>query len=630
MMQVIREKARGIVAWGIILVIAFVFTFWGVSGYFDIGGPSTVAVVDGTKINAMQIDEMYNIWRINMQKQGYDISAMDEMFVKNQIMRTIVEQQALTGTLQKLGFVISDNVLIESIRSNPNYQVDKKFSLERYKAMMASTGFSEKELAFRQKQELMVSQLHAGISATNFVLPDEAKLVIAIRDQKRDFGYSIIPAKNYIKDVSLDEQEIEQYYQTHSTSFMVPEKVKLDYVELSITDLMDKIEISEENIRDYYEQNKQFFAEPDLVNIRHIMVAAEPGSDMAKGGEAEEQINDLYARLRQGADFAMLAKQMSDDELSAEEGGDLGWISRNDDYPAEVYELKEPGEFTKPVQTDWGWHIFQLLDRKGGSVREYTAVKTTISDRFKREAAEKIFSNKGAELANIAYENSGSLVGVSEQLDLPIKTTELFARNGGDGIAAASNVVEAAFSEDVLKSGFNSEVLRISDDSYVVVRLNQYQPQYQQELAEAQPKIKELLLNQKAQERAKEVGLKLEQKLKDGELPNKATAAQKLSWQTQKDIRRDNRKVNKQVLQFVFAMPKPQEQASVAGWQLSDGDFVVIALNKVTAGNTELGEDSALPDMVARQINSVEAQKQIAAVQASLIDQAKIKYKNQE
>lgn len=630
MMQIIREKARGLVAWGIILVIAFVFTFWGVSGYFDLGGPSTVAVVDGKKINAMQIDDMYKRWRLNMQRQGYDIGAMDEIFVKNQIMRALVEQQALTGTLQKLGFVISDRVLIDSIRNNPTYQENKKFSIERYKAVLAASGMSDKELALQQKQELIVSQLQAGVSATNFVLPAEANMVIAIRDQKRDFGYSIVPAKNYISNVSVDDQEISQYYETHSAAFMVPEKVKLDYVELSITDLMDKIDVTEENIRDYYEQNKQSFAEPDLINVRHIMIAAEPGSDMAKGGEAQEQINDLYMRLQQGADFAQLAKQLSDDDLSAEEGGDLGWISRNDDYPAEVYELKEPGEFTKPVQTDWGWHIFQMLDRKGGSIRDYAAVKSTISDRFKREAAEKVFSNKGAELANLAYENSGSLVSVSEQLDLPIKTTELFAHNGGEGIAAAPSVVEAAFSDEVLKSGFNSEVLRISDDSYVVVRLNKHQAQYQQELTEAKSKIKDILLNKKAQERAKEVGLQLEQKLKDGDLPNKAAAAQKLSWQTQKDIRRDNRKLNRQILQFVFAMQKPQDKPTVAGWQLPDGDFVVIALSKVTPGDTDLGEDSALPEMVARQINSFEAQKQIAAIQADLINQANIKYKNQE
>jgi len=631
-MQVIRDKAQGVVAWVIVAMIAFVFCFWGVSSYLAPSDGQALAEVNGHKITPIEVENIYQRWLREVATQkGFDIKLVDPSFIKQQITQSLVQQYAVVESLQRDGFAVSDAMVIENIRGNPQLQQDGKFSIELYKAALAQEGIAESQFEAAQREQLLVSQAQVAIIRSNFATKTESERLIALQNQKRDFGYTIIPMSKYVGTAKISDAEVHDYYEKHKTDFVLPQKIQLEYIELSMDDLMRKLPVTDQKLQEYYQANLQSFSEPQLFHIRHIMIDAPRGSDADRSGEAHEKIEDIYKQLQLGANFETVAKKDSDDKQSAVNGGDLGWASKNDSYPAEVFELKQDGSYTKPVQSDYGWHVFQLAAIKGGGVKSFATVKDAVLARYKRDEAELLFSKKGDELANITFENPASLVAASEKLNLPIATTDYFTKSGGKGIAASQNVLNAAFGDDVLQQKHNSELIRLSDDSYVVVRIKDMQPEQPQTLDQVRAEIVKSLQLAAARAESKQIGDKLLEDIKLGNSPNKATANIGLKWSIVQQAERDTKSVDPVLLRRAFLIPKPEKDHafSSAGFNLPNGDYAVLALSKVTDGVVANDEDSNMIDSVGKHIAVEEGRFEYNAFQSALIEQAKIKYLKQ-
>lgn len=630
MMQIIRDKAQGIVAWVIVAMIAFVLCFWGVSGYIKTGKDQVLAKVNGRKITAEEVDNIYNRWlRISSMQPGFDMAQVDPVFIKRQITVGIAQQAGTVNGLLQDGMAVSEAMIIDSIRSKQELQEDGKFSITRYKQLLQEAGLSEAEFEEIIADQLLISQLQLAVLSTSFATPREAEQFLSLKDQSRDFGYTIIAADKVQKGVITD-QAIEEFYNAHQHQFVIPEKVQVEYIELSLNDIARQTKVDEQKLQEYYKANVQAFTQPKSLHLRHIMILAPELSQAAQTGEVQKQINDIYKQLQDGASFTELAKKYSEDKQSARTGGDIGWVNSNDDYPSAVFALQKNGDYTKPVQMEYGWHIFQLIETKGGDVKSFASVRDVIAERYKHDESLRMFSSKGDEIANLAFENPTSLTIVSEKTNLPIKTSEYFTAMGGPGIAQSSNVVTATFNDDVLNNGHNSDLLRVSDDNYVVLRIKDKKPAHTMPLEEARTDIIARLKHMAAKKEAENIGAELIAAIKQSNNPNKAASAQNLNWNVKQNVLRDNKDLNAELLAKVFSLPRPIDgQAyTTQGFSLSNGDYVVVALTKVRDGIVKNSADSNLLEKVARQIATYNGQTELAAIQAALIDQAKIKYTN--
>ncbi|MGC9373887.1 MAG: peptidylprolyl isomerase [Bacteroidales bacterium] len=102
------------------------------------------------------------------------------------------------------------------------------------------------------------------------------------------------------------------------------------------------------------------------VKVAHIMLADSKNSNTVNANQNKELIYQLYHRLKQGEDFAELAKEYSDDKGSAANGGELPWFSVGqmvEEFERTAFELKNNGDISKPVKTNYGWHIIKRMDR---------------------------------------------------------------------------------------------------------------------------------------------------------------------------------------------------------------------------------------------------------------------------
>jgi len=106
---------------------------------------------------------------------------------------------------------------------------------------------------------------------------------------------------------------------------------------------------------------------PGQINAAHILIPCPPDADATAADEALKKINDLYNQLKSGSDFSTLAKENSKDPGSASKGGDIGWFGYGamvKEFQDAAFALKEIGEISQPIKTQFGYHIIKLLGKK--------------------------------------------------------------------------------------------------------------------------------------------------------------------------------------------------------------------------------------------------------------------------
>jgi peptidyl-prolyl cis-trans isomerase SurA len=135
------------------------------------------------------------------------------------------------------------------------------------------------------------------------------------------------------------------------------------------------------------------------IRVAHIMKAAPPGTSETDAKKAEEDINNIYNQLQNGASFAELAKKYSDHRESAPKGGELNWFGTGEiisDFSEAAFSLKDTGTYTKPLRTIYGWHIIKLLAKKApGTFEESKSfLESKINQSYLNSISKKSFVEK--------------------------------------------------------------------------------------------------------------------------------------------------------------------------------------------------------------------------------------------
>jgi peptidyl-prolyl cis-trans isomerase D len=584
MLQILRAKAQGAVAWIIVLFVGVAFAFFGLGDYFlQKGNRDTAAKIDDQKISWQAVDNIYK--RVSSQYGDQ----MEPHVLKNQILMQMIRRLALIKESKALGFRVGDEQVAELLVNIPVFQVDGQFSKEQYLKILAEANYTE--VGFREEllQDALLGQLEQGINQSSFITPMELKNTVGLVDQKRDFGYTVLSANQYKKDIKISDEQTKSYYEQHKASLVKPEEVVLEYVELSLSKLAEQQKPSEEAVLAFYEAHQAAFTAPERVHARHILIAAPEGNAELKA-KAKAQIEAIAAELKQGADFAVMAKKVSNDAGSAKNGGDLGWFVRGQMVPAfekVAFALTKPGSVSDPVKTQFGYHVIQLLEHKNTEIRPLNAVKKLVEAQLKREKAEALFAEKAETLVKLGFLQP-SLDPIAKQLDLKLEESVSFGRDGGAGIASNPEVIKMAFSESLLKEKHNSEPIKISDDATVIVRVKHHQAAVQETLAEAEEKIADRLMTEGARERAKSVGEGILKKIQSGENPADLARQQQFNWTVKSNVSRSATDPNREIVLAAFQIPeqnKKSEKTSLNGFSLPNGDYLILALNKVKQGD---------------------------------------------
>ncbi|MBD2839051.1 SurA N-terminal domain-containing protein [Pseudomonas sp. JM0905a] len=621
MLQNIRDNSQGWIAKTIIGVIIALLALTGFDAIFNAtSNRQNAAEVNGDEITLDQLSEAVNMQRRQLQQQlgkDFDASLLDEKLLREAALKGLIERKLLLQGAKDADFAFSQGSIDQLILQTPEFQVDGKFNADRFDQVIRQMNYNR--LQFRQmlEQEMLIGQLRAGLAGSGFVTDAEVEAFARLEKQTRDFATLTLKADPAA--VSVSDDEVKAYYDGHVDQFMSPEQVVIEYVELKKSAFFSQVEAKEEDLKAQYQKEISNLAEQR--QAAHILVEV---NDKLNEEQAKAKIEQIKQRLDKGEDFAALAKEFSDDSGSAANGGDLGFAGPGVYEPAfeeSLYALKQ-GEVSAPVRTQYGWHLIKLLGVQAPDVPSFESLKPKLEHDIKAQQVEQRFVEVSKELEDAAFEAS-DLAQPAQELNLEVKTSAPFGREGGEGVTANRQVLQAAFSPEVLEDGANSSAIELDPDTVVVLRAKEHKKPEQLALDKVSDSIRQHLQGQKASEAAKTKGDALIASLREGKTPVEQ-AQDGQSWQVVEAATRSQEGVDPVLLQALFRMAKPAaaDKPEFTGVKLNNGDYVVIRLNGVNQSEEKLSEQEKA--MYSRFLASRSGQQDFAAFRRQLEEKAKI------
>lgn len=583
MLQTIRDNSQGLIAK---LIIGFIIGLMALFGVESIVGGlsnnSTVADVNGEEITEPELAATVQQLLLSV---GGDIGNLDEGLLRQIALNQLIEDRVLRQTASSSNMAISSDAVDRLMINNPQFQVGGVFNSELAIRTMATQGYSIQGYRQSLADQMLVGQLMNAYASTSFATEAELNRVAALSSQKRDFRFVSVTLGNRTLGEAIPADQIEAYYQNNQSQFMLDEEVGIDYVVLDKNTIFDEVSVDDAAVQAQYDSEASAAVASSQRRASHILL--ETGANLSEE-EAITMATALKARLDQGEDFGALALEASADTVSAEEGGDIGYTDGSA-FPAAVEEALDTlqvGEVSEPVVSEFGVHLVKLTENEQNEYPPLAEVEERIRRELSTTQVDSLYFSRLEDLANLAFETTG-LQDISEELGLDIVESEMFSRLGGSNdITSNANVISAAFADDTLIDGNNSDVIELGDSRAVVLHVRDHSEPSLRPLEEVRGEIAAILRTEMEKERASALGQSLLSSLRNGESIDETLTENELQWIVQTGASRDQAGMNGEVLQNVFAMPAPAEgETAFNGFALSNGTYVVLELQAVQRGS---------------------------------------------
>ena len=381
MLERIREGSQGPWAMAIIALIVLSFVFAGVGSYLTSSGSTAVATVNGEEISAQELERAYQNQRAQMESQfGESIAQLfsSEQYLsdfRGNVLERLIAEKLLQQQAVEMGLRVSDAQIREAIVQMPEFQFGGQFDNDRFQAILRQNGFQVAGFRDYLRVQMTQNQLAAALTNSSFTLDGEAERANALQRQTRDAKFVTVSAASFADSVEVTDEDVETYYNANIESFDTEEQVKLAYVTLNVEALKARVSVDDADVRTYYDDNIEGYGTQETRRVSHILIESGEG--------AQEKAQALKSELDNGADFASLAEQNSDDVFSAENGGDLDFITpemMDPSFDEAAFNLANVGDISDVVETEFGFHIIKLTDIKEAQTTAFEDVEAEIRD----------------------------------------------------------------------------------------------------------------------------------------------------------------------------------------------------------------------------------------------------------
>lgn len=624
MLERIREGSQGPWAMIIIGLVVLSFVFAGVGSYLNSSGETVAATVNGEEIGLNELERAYQSQRSRMESQyGESVSALfaDEGYMqqfRRGVLDSLIDEKLVEQKARELGLRVGDDQIRDTIRSMPEFQLGGQFNNDRYLALLRQNGYQPSDFRDFLRTQLTREQLTRALGVSDFALPGEARRVFDLQAQTRDARYVVVDAAPFADEVEISDADIQGYYDANITSFDTEEKVSVAYVKLSVDDLKGDVTVSDDDVSAWYEENKDQYRDEEQRRVSHILIETGDDEEAAKA-KAEA----LLAEIKGGADFATLAEESSEDSFSAENGGDLDYITpgmMDDAFDSAVFSLKNVGDVTDVVKTEFGFHIIKLTDLKPETIKPFRDVAGEIRENLITEKATDRFYELQSRMAEVAFEVPDTLDEVAAIANTSIETTPLFTRNDVPAEIDNPQVVNDVFSPELIEEQVNSDLIELDASTVMVVRVNEHEAQRTKSLDEVKESITASLRSEKAQQAAQDWAEAQMAQLESGNDIADSLSARSLDWETVENVNRGDQQLPRNLLDTLFTLA-PAEGKSRRVALLGSGD---VALIELTAVHAPEAADDATVSAIRQRLAQANSQSTYAAFVKALRDEADV------
>ncbi len=612
MIQYINSRKNSSVALIIVAIIAIPFAFFGVTSVFQSG----VRVADAAEVNGHVIS-MLDLQRgvrnrqqeiIEQLGENADPRYYEEASIRPAVLGRLIREKLFIGMLKDNNIGFSENNLKREILDMPQFHADGKFSQDIYQNTLLNLGFTTQTFLNEIEDDYIYQTFLQSIRSSSFNTQVSLDNYIELLGEKRNYTYLKLPVSQQIEQAQVTPEEIKAYFEENQENYRVPDQVVVKYISVDSQALLPLVKIDSNAIQQRYELKKQQ-PQSELLEAAHILV--EPQDD----GSHLQKIQDIQEKIQSGESFESLASNYSDDFGSAANGGNLGF-TEGETFP-ETFESAlaalEVGQVSTPVETDSGIHLIKLVSRGGSTLGTLEEETSSIVQELVDEGIAQKYTEVVEDLKDRVYVNDNLeevVVSMQDIIPLTIATSEPFPRQGGEGLMANPNVVNSAFSDEVLNQKLISNVIEITGDSdesntAVAVQLQELQPSYIPELEVVSNAVELALKQQKASVALEVIANDLMTKLQAGNDVETLAMEYNVEWQAQIDATRNSYLEEDQ---FAFSIHDNQLPVVRQFTQRND-DKVVLRLDSKTPGSRE--------DFTQEELNNLSQQRaQSLAVQA--------------
>jgi len=487
MLGAIRNKSKGWVAYLIVGLITVPFALFGIQDYASRSANTSIAKVDGEDIDINIYYQELNTQQRNLQQQlGAAYTQEIDNTLKQTLLDSLINEKLIENYANSLDIVTLDDEVKSVIEMNQAFLVDGEFSQERYIQLLRLNSYTPAGYEIAQSKSLNREQIKRNLSGSAFMSSTQIEQLNDLAAQEREVSYIALNTENYVDQVSVSESQISDYFNENRSNFVEGRKVKVDFVELTLDSMEEPEQPSESDLRNLYDENADLYTNPERRRAQHILI------------ESEDLANELLSQIKEGADFAELAKANSEDTSSSEEGGDLGFFEK-ELMGAEFDEVAfamNIGDVSDVVATDYGFfHIIKLTDIEPETIQSFEMVEDRLVSLYIKNAKEKSLFGSLEEFMNLSYEESLDMV--ADQFALEVQSSDYFSEGSTQ---YDPKFVTSAFSSAVIDEGLNSEVMEISPEKFVVLALSDLQSERERDLNEVEGQIEAALKSAAAKE----------------------------------------------------------------------------------------------------------------------------------
>lgn len=529
MLSVLRKYARSIFIYFIpFLIISFVLYF----GWTDIRKrqESWMLKVNKSAISAAEYRKYYT-QLTDYYKKIYQVDLtpdlIEKLGIKQQITDNLINELLLLETAEKASLMVPETELKKTIEAIPGFQKNGKFDDQTYQDVLNLNKVTPQEFENDQRKGLLVSRIRDlvidGVKYSEKELQDK----FIWENEKVDLEFAEIAPETFFNLGEPREEEIKAYYDKHKEDFRVPEKIKISYIEFSPKDFENKASVSPEEIDEYYKNFSEEFWEPRKVHARHILIKVNPGAKSEEKKEAEKKAEEILSLIKEGKPFERMALMYSQDQVTAKEGGDLGFFPRGQmikEFDDVAFDLK-PGEVSGVIETKFGFHIIKVEEVKEERTKPLEEAKEEIRKKLIKEKTQDLIK-KEAYRGYRTLLKTKDLKGIADQEGLKVFESNYFSREAPPIVGDSGEFMEEIF-------GFNPGEIALPkyiNESYYIIRFEDKKKSYLSPVGEAKEKIVVILKKEIQKEAAKRKGEEVLKKLIQGNsFPEAITNQEKLT-----------------------------------------------------------------------------------------------------
>ncbi|MBF2754382.1 MAG: SurA N-terminal domain-containing protein [Gammaproteobacteria bacterium AqS3] len=594
MLQRIRSKFKGVTAAVVLGFIAVPFVlFFGAESYFFGDDPNLIAQVDGEAVTSFDLDAEANSLRLELaeseEEQDVDENTLREDALRSLLLR-IIERQNLDGA----GLRVTDRIVARYIAGQSEFKDETgRFSSELYNRALLNSGRSDPEFRSVLGSGLRQLQVSAAYLHGAGLPPDQLERLARIAGEQRSFRYIPLYAEELSADYKPTPEEQKAHYEADPERYTAPEERVLRYIDLNYRTLASQVPFEEDQLRDAYERRVDQARSEARVRASAIVLLYGSGPDAPRSAEAAAELADeLKAKLEEGADFAELAREHSDDDSTAEEGGDLGWSDEGGYTRSFLNALQDlkPGELGS-VDTSDAQVLLRLEERESEEVGSYEEELPRIRQRLVEAEGRRMFDEQYEILQDLAFE-SDSFTEIAGGVGLAVITSDPITEESSTELAALSGVVETTFA---LEQGEMSRLLEVEEGRVLLLELAEITEERPMSEEEARDQIIEDLTTAFAEaERDRTIESIRELLVDEGLSFTAAVARLGLTWESIDDVDRF-RLSDPALAEAVFGLEAPEPDApAYDSVVMADGSALVFELTSVKVPEIEDTDDSEI------------------------------------